>query len=178
MNRITFCDCADDSVAVLAARLSAFDTQKDIAIAVEEDIRKMANGSMTTETIAGMIDVICHVFANLPPAGKRLIDGCINFLATLQHWRRDNVTFLRRDQTGFHKEKPIFLSTYISNCLGISRNSGYDWWLMCYLSHYDITEHGGNVGGSWLADDWANRPIPDAFTQSMYQWAERAPDDM
>lgn len=49
---------------------------------------------------------------------------------------------------------------------------------MCYLGHYDITEHGGTIIGSWLADAWANRPIPDDFKEHILQWAENAPDDM
>ena len=176
MNSITFCDCADDSVNALESRLSLLSTQNDISRVIEADMRKMTN--VTLETIAGMVDVICYDFPVLPLAGQRLIVGCINFLATLQHWRDAKITFLRRDQTGFHKEKLIYLGIYISNYLGIRQNSGYDWWLMCYLYHYDITEHGGNICGSWLADAWANRPIPDEFTQRILQWVKDAPDDM
>lgn len=155
------CNCSDNSVYQLAGK----------------SIDDRSNG---TDNL-GMKDIInCknNDIKNLGPDGLKLVELCADFLI----FDKENMNFPKRQTNSIHKNKYIALWSFIYSYIGLQKNGGYDYWLMNFLEHVNICEHGSGIRCAWFNDNESNpyygRVLSDEVRQSIIEWATNADDEM
>ena len=157
------CDCSDDSIFVLA--------------------RKPLEDKLGETNNKGIKNIICcksEKLEDLNEDGKALIDRCVEFLL---FDRDDGRSFPKTNQNQFHTGKYITIWSYIYDYLKIGKNSGYDYWLMNYLDHVGIIEHGSGIRCGWYAVPesdhiYSDFVLSDDAKNKIINWAENCDDEV
>jgi hypothetical protein len=173
MNHIRICGCCDDSLDKLVKALRSL-TKEQIVHSVVSKMKK-SSPKASNATIQGMIDIIVNPPDKLGKSGENLIKECINFLLVKQ--MDDNkLWYPKKNQSDFHKEKYITIWSFIYDFLKITKDSGFDYFLMAYLDTHDYLEHGSGIRCGWLSSNInleysipsINRP-DDRFVQYIHK---------
>src|SRR5438477_403480 len=106
------CGCSDDSVFELLKK-----NREELMDGID---------NLGLKNIIGMKGA---KYEELNENGKELVEMCVDFL-------------IYEKQRGYCGTKYIALWSFIYECLKIPQNSGYDYYLMNYLDHIGLIEHG------------------------------------
>ncbi len=134
--KIRICACCDDDAIILMRRISPLEGE-DLMQTLGTDLSYLPEPTRT-----GLIDIVTHDPTNLGMEGKVLIKMCLHFLLYQRQFREEHNTIA-----------PSTIWSFICSYLGVKRNSGYDYFIMCYLDHFDFMEHGCGIRCGWLLVD-------------------------
>ena len=113
--------------------------------------------------------------------GKILIEQCVDFLiirqndprfiADTEEYKLFNSTCSKR------KNNYITLWSFIYQCIRIPKDSGYDYYLMNYLNHVGLIEHGSGIRCAYYypehdIDALKNRVICDETKTMIENWID------
>ena len=153
----------------------------EVAAQVEADLQ----GSGAPKWVrAGIAQLMVTPLEELGCAGPGawLLNECATFLLWQATNRDADVVFPKSIPSGPHPNKYIVLHSWIYSNLGLPRDSGYDYWLMCYLDTYEIMEHGSGIRCGWWNGEPGNpyhgRVVPPTADERISEWASAAPDDV
>jgi len=158
MNKhLYICDCCGDSISELYNELTMINNKQ-----LEERVRKnLADKSPKFKYVDGMIDMLTNYPDNLTKEGKFLFDILIDYLQIKDEFFRIG-----------HDNIPS-LWDFVMDYLHLSCNSGYDYFLMCYLDTYKIIEHGSGIRCSWLVKEWQmSRTISEQNRIDITTWID------
>lgn len=103
---------------------------------------------------------------NLTPEGLELVLWCVDFLL----YNKNN-----------DYDTKLSIWEFIYGFLGFEKNSGYDYWLMCYLEHLGIMEHGCGIRCGWFCSNesnpYFNRSLSDDRKNKILKWSESFSDE-
>ncbi len=173
INKIRVCDCCDGSVFVLCSELSKLEGL-DLVARIDSDCE------VGYEIVEGIVDVMCNKFNDLGVKGKTLIEQCVDFLI-LQKEHNNYFKFPKKNPNQYHKNKYITIWSFIYEYLKIKKNSGYDYYLLCYLDNIGVMEHGSGIRCGWLDTDsgpYKDRKYSAEFKDKIVNWASKAPDEV
>lgn len=142
MNDISICGCCSDSITVLYHKLKNM-TKDEIPIYVREEIKKTSPDA-SEDTINGIIDIILN-----PPSAlsTELFKNCINFLFYSKLDKTDCTIW-------------VFLEKYLK----ININTGFDYFILCYLDTHQYMEHGSGIRCGWI-----NFDVNDDYVKQLRQ---------
>jgi len=157
------CECSDDSIFVIA--------------------RKPLEEKLSGTNNKGMKDIMsCKTekLEDLGSDGKELIDKCVEFL--LFH-KNENTSFLKTNQNQIHTSKYITIWSFIYDYLKIPQNSGYDYWLMNYLDHIGVMEHGSAIRCGWYdvpetEHMYSGFVLSEDAKNNIINWANNCDDEL
>ena len=167
------CGCCDDSAYQVHASLCVLDNQC-LRHTMRRELHRLG---VRPDVIAGMVEVFSVDLSNMPPAspGRSLVNACLHFL----YWSRHKKFPRRVVRNPFHVDKYITLWSFVYSFLGIPKNSGYDYLLMCYLERYDLMEHGGGIRCAYAHRKKACVTYEDPTLAPRFAaWATDAPDEV
>jgi hypothetical protein len=126
----------------------------------------------------GMKNILtANKLSDLDSYGLELIEWCVDFLlfADLK------MNFPKKVQDGPHKHKYIAIWSFVYDFLKIPKNSGFDYWLMYFIEHIDIMEHGIAIRCGWFNESESNpylsRVLSRERKNQIIEWATNAPDE-
>jgi hypothetical protein len=148
IRKLKICGCCEDEIYELLQNI--------------ETNKKNAPHPGFTQLIDGV------PYSDLDDKAKYLIDNCIDFLA----WKDDPLTCPQ------NSGKYITLWSFIYSYLGIDKDSGYDYIIMCYMDTYGIIGHGCAIRCSWL-EHGMGRKSSDYMEKHLEfrKWHENFPYD-
>ncbi len=164
MDKMTFCDCSDESVFELASWNS-------------ED-REDGTDNLGMKSI-----VTCqsNKVGDLDEHGKELVSQCTTFLLFMEKYhkykqpknigskkskRRKEFEILKKEINELMDKKYITIWSFIYDFLKIPADSGYDYWLMNFLDWNNIMDHGSGIRCGWINIDDTNIDIDTLDQQS------------
>lgn len=156
---VRFCGCCHDSVF----KLAKMDLESRLALTDNLGIKNI---------------VIANELSDLDTHGLELVEWCVDFLL----FNQLEMNFPKKDQNQFHKEKYINLFSFVYGFLQIPKESGFDYWLMSFLNHVSIMDHGSSIRCGWYVDHEINpyftRVLSEERKNKIIEWATNAPDDI
>lgn len=157
---IEVCDCCDEELHNL------------LKLSKEEVINSTSNIGMKSVVVSKSLN-------QLDNYGKELLEWCADFLL----FQKDNeLQFKKRNQNQFHKNKYITIWSFIYNFLQLGKDSGYDYWLLCFLEQNNIMEHGSAIRcgffNNYKKNPYFDRILTEDRKQKIIEWAENAPDEL
>jgi hypothetical protein len=156
---IEVCDCCGEDIHNL------------LTMTKEEVVNGTSNLGMKSVVVSKTID-------DLDNYGKELVEWCVDFLLFYKY----NMSFKKENQEQFHKTKYITIWSFIYNFLQINKDSGYDYWLLCFLEQNYIMEHGSGIRCGFFYNDeknlYYNRILTEERKNTIIEWAENAPDEL
>ncbi len=156
---MSLCGCCDDSVFKLAKM------NKESRLALTDNL-----GMKNILTASKITDLDSH--------GLELIEWCVDFLL----FNQLGMEFLKKDQNQIHKDKYITIWSFVHNFLQIPKDSGFDYWLMSFIEHIGVMEHGSAIRCGWFNrsefNPYFTRVLSQERKNQIIKWALNAPDEL